>query len=194
MRFSRGLTEPTKVTSEEEIKLKDCQECGIVEIVKENGKKQQYFDRSIMLDVARTCKGYTHYAPSDIKYCPTQIAWLLENAEILYSGKWVKEASSYIDTPIGSQGNLRKAPVRSEIMEVERRLESCNLDGLMVTLFYRFGLDERFLSRYYKVKEGGIRFRIEAVVWYISGLNFRAADHYQRWLNYRGYERWLKRK
>ena len=80
---------------------------------------------------SKDCDGREFFTYSEIRWCPHQILWLLEHAEILESGRWPlnPESSGYIDSSIktgyASEGYFVK-PVEI-IGEVNRRLTSTNL-------------------------------------------------------------------
>ena len=101
--------------------------------------------------------------------------------------------SGYTDAP--SKGRKSDATRTQDIiMEVERRLEHCRLDGLMVILYHKDGYDERFLGRYYRESEAAIRRRIEATILHISGRTYKESFRYDRYRALRDYFRWERRK
>lgn len=135
------------------------------------------------------CKGYAAYEPRDIRFCRHQIKWLIENLTILHEIVWPEgyehdiprrkhpSGRGYFETPI------------DYAVEVERRLENCGFDGLMLYLLYAYNWTEQMVANYYRTDVEDVRYRAEAVLWHISGWNYRARA-YRRWNVYRAYEVW----
>ena len=159
--------------------MKDCHEC----------KK---LTRYALLEFARTCKGYPDY--DEIVFCPNQIEYILQHSELLHEGRKPIAESSYTDAPSSGKGRKSDATRTQDIIiEVERRLEHCGLDGLMVILYHKNGYDERFLSRYYWIHEAEIRRMIEATILHISGHSYKESFKYNRYRAMRDYFRWQRR-
>lgn len=70
----------------------------------------------------KDCIGRPHYEYSDIRFCPYQIMWILENADVLLSGVWPIDTA----TESVSQKSISHEAkfVKSEIVigEVEKRM------------------------------------------------------------------------
>jgi hypothetical protein len=148
--------------------------------------------RQDLLQYSLTCKGFEYYEPRDITFCPHQIKWLIKSIALLHEFKWPRGYN-------GFQMPKRKRPggggyfetPADYAFEIERRLEYCCLDGLLVLLYYGFDFEATELAKYYRLNLIELEKRIEAVVWRISGWNFYPENPYRRWLVYRDYEVWL---
>jgi len=142
----------------------------------------------------KSCPGKEWYSPSDIKFCAKQIVWLLENRDILLDGLYPADpaTSGSVMPTIKTKGrrNAKFTTPIEIIAEVERRLEHCRLDGLLVLLYHAFDFEARELAKYYRCSEADILHRIESVIWKVSGWNFHPEYPYRRWLAYRDYENW----
>lgn len=171
--------------------IRDCAKCGIVIDPK---TKKEIYSRYAMLELYRNCRGYADFTTGDVqyRYCPHQISWVIQHSELLHEGRKPMAESGYTDAP--SKGRKSDATrTQDVIMEVERRLEHCRLDGLMVILYHKDGYDERFLGRYYRESEAAIRRRIEATILHISGRTYKERFRYDRYRALRDYFRWEKR-
>lgn len=155
--------------------MADCQDC----------KKPQ--------EAWLSCKGFEFYEPREIRFCPHQIIWLLQNIATLHEYSWV--AGYEVSIPRRkkpSGGGYFETPA-DYAYEIERRLQHCRLDGLLVYLHYGFEFEERELAKYYRLQESEVRYRIEAVINWISGWNFYIDRPYRRWLAYRSYDAFLNK-
>ena len=106
------------------------------------------------------CKGKPYYEPREIKFCSLQFVWLIENIATLHEFIWVGGAD--VDIPRrkkpGGRGYFETPADFS--WEVERRLEHCHLDGLMVYLHHAYEWDELQLSKYYGLRVDEVKLRM----------------------------------
>lgn len=151
-------------------------------------------NRQDLLERSRNCKIPELFEPQEINFCPHQLRWLIENIQVLHQFRWV--------------GGLQvKRPFRKKLVgrgyfetpadfafEVERRLWHCGRDGLLAYLHhgYDFPIDE--LAKFINLSQKAIKYRIEVVIWHISGWNFYTEFPY-RWDNVsRNYRTWESRQ
>lgn len=93
----------------------------------------------------KDCIGKEFYTYADLRFCPFQVLWILENAEKLRAGNWPPnpEGSSYIDSKIrtgyGSEAYYTK-PV-GILAEVEYRLKRTGTDGKLLRAEVENGKD-----------------------------------------------------
>lgn len=125
----------------------------------------------------RDCDGKPWFHYGEIRCCPYQVLWIIENSEILRAGKWPDnpEGSGYIDPKIRT-GYKKLAyfvkPVET-LAEVEYRREKTGTDGKLLRAEVLAGLE---LSQESK----------DALM-YIKG-KWRKRMSYQRWLRHRRYQ------
>lgn len=146
--------------------------------------------RLALLERSLTCKVPEHFEPRDIYFCPHQIRWLIQNIQLLHMHIWV--VGLYADIPKRSKPLGRgyfETPADYAI-EVERRLEHCRIDGLLPYLHYAFEFPVKDLAKYYNISEKAVKYRMEIVIWYISGWNFRVGYRYRRDNATLYYENW----
>ena len=137
------------------------------------------------------------YALNQIRFTGEEIIWVLCSAGLLHEGDWPPEPMVSGDIPTikkGGKKNARFTKPVEVIAEVERRLEHCGFDGLLVNLYHAYEWDEIQLSKYYRISVAEVRQRIDAVVWWISGWNFNQHFPYRRWHVYRDYVTWKSQR
>jgi hypothetical protein len=134
------------------------------------------------------------YASPQIRFTIDEVIWILRNAELLHEGVWPPDPaiSGYTTMPsVKKKRGGKNAPFTKAvevIAEVERRLEHCGLDGLMVYLYYTYDFDDQRLTKFFRVREDEVRYRIDAIVWHISRWKYSTKYPYRRWLVYRNYD------
>lgn len=94
----------------------------------------------------KDCTGKDWFDYSEIRWCPWQVLWILENSEVLRSGNWPPECvdSGYIDAPAGGrkirhEGSFVK-PV-AILGEVEYRLAKTGLYGKLLIAEVKAGIE-----------------------------------------------------
>lgn len=150
-------------------------------------------DCSQCKDFYAGCQGKEFYEPREIKFCPFQIIWLIQNIGTLHEYSWVKGYKVAIPRRKKPGGGGYFTTPADYAYEVERRLEHCGLDGLLAYLYYGYDFEERLLAKYYRLDPGEVKHRIEAVIWWICGWNFYPRP-YRRWNVYRDYENWQSQR
>ena len=133
------------------------------------------------------CDGYESYEPRDIYFCCHQIKWIIENLSLLHEFIWPGGYGTDIPRRKQPSGKGYFETPCDYAAEIERRLENCGLDGLMLYLHFAYDWTEVDIARYYRLSTEDVKFRIEAVLWHISGWNYRARA-YRRWNVYRAFE------
>ncbi len=128
-----------------------------------------------------------YYSPAEITFQEEHIIWLLGNASILHAGLWPPDPSvADQDRRLLARGPFCTAI--EYIVEVERRLENCGTDGLMVLLFYEYDWPVETLANYFRLSTKAIENRISVITWHISGWNY-IAKYYRRFDMCRAYDK-----
>lgn len=126
-------------------------------------------------------------SPSQIIYDSNDILWLLEHLTELRQGFWPVQPGVTQGEPVSKKpapaprAHFEKAVIESS--ELDRRLDSCKIDGLLTELFYTHKVDEAVLAARVGKSFQEIRSRIAACLKHIQGQEFRSHS-YQRG-NYR---------
>ena len=124
------------------------------------------------------------FSPADIRLCKEQSIWLLTNLTDLRDGKWPAESSSYVDPGASNHHFRAKANFESAIQwsaEITRRLEACQIDGLVTLMIYAFGRSEESMAVYTKTDVYEVRRRVDAVIKYISRWNMKGIYRRHNW-------------
>lgn len=125
----------------------------------------------------RDCIGKYWYDYSEIRFCPYQFIWIIENSETFGIGDWPlsPDGSTYIDPKIKIGYKSEAYYVKPEVIlgEVNARLARTGTDGKLLRAEVMAGLD---LSQESK----------DALM-YIKGWR-RKRMSYQRWLRDRRYQ------
>ena len=117
------------------------------------------------------------HSPGEIRFTQRQVLWLLQNLGTLREGHWPPEASNYVDIQ-GKKIIGHKAPFTTPIeyaAEIEKRLEKCGIDGLILEAIESWGKSIESLSSYFRMKEWVIRKR------YVWALRYVASGPARRW-------------
>lgn len=124
------------------------------------------------------------YSPSDIRFCPNQMIWLMEHLQILAPdmARWPTDPadSGYYGTGRGRQ-NYKGAYFESPISyhaEVTWRLDQCGKDGELAFQHWVEGKDEETLADEKGVSVYKLRRRLQRVLVYISGYNRKDKSYY----------------
>lgn len=118
------------------------------------------------------------YAPGEIWFSNQQVLWLIQNLGTLHEGYWPPEASSYIDIP--SKGSKHKAYFETPIeyaAEIQKRLEKCGLDGLILEAIECWDKSVESLAAYLRKPEWSIWKRRK------NALGYVASGPVRRWHN-----------
>jgi hypothetical protein len=148
--------------------------------------------RNVLLERSLACKGKGFFEPGEILFCPHQIKWLTMHFPELFAGRWAEGREvNYPRRRRPGSGGYFERPI-DYANEVERRLQHCAPDGLMVLLRYTYEHDLVNIGKYFRLSVPAIEHRIEVVVWYVSGWNFYDRYPYRRWHTDRDYDAWLQ--
>jgi hypothetical protein len=93
------------------------------------------------------CVGKAWYSYADLRWCPLQVIWLIQHAEIFKSGKWPIEEGA--QTEGGGKQVKREAPfVKPEIIiaELEHRLKKTGIQGQRLIAQIKAGRDINALN------------------------------------------------
>ena len=143
-----------------------------------------------LLERSLSCQPSDYYEPRDIYFCPHQMRWLIQNIQALHQFRWVTNLEIALPKRQKPGGKGYFETPADYAYEVERRLEHCGKDGLITYLFLGYDFSAEQLARFHHLREQGIKYRIEVVVWHISGWNYYAEYPY-RWDNViRNYQNW----
>ena len=113
------------------------------------------------------------FPPAVIRFCPTQIEWLLDNLVELKEGSWPNDPqdTGYLDLPraqrVGTDAYF-VTPV-TIAAEIEVRLERCGKDGLLTRQCKALGWDELTLAELMGMGLHQIERRVRRVINYCSG-------------------------
>jgi len=145
--------------------------------------------KRIKMNQCQRCKKWTEcpgvpewFNPSDIRFCPYQVRWILDNVESLGMGRWPMEPkiSGYIDRP----GNRR---IKSEahfvvpvgvLAEVHKRLSFCGQDGALVRCLSQ-SVDIDVLKDLVHLSDNQINNRVNRAIRYASGWRRRRLSYYE---------------
>jgi hypothetical protein len=146
--------------------------------------------RLALIERSLNCKMREFYEPREIYFCPIQIAWLLQNIQILKLHKWAPEQYTKFRRRRRPGSNAYFVTPTDFVAELTRRLEHCGKDGLLPLLYFGYDFPLEELSNYHRLTPKGIRYHIEVILWRISGWNFYN-DRPYRWDNHhRDYQNW----
>ena len=138
------------------------------------------------------------YAPYEITFHSRHMLFLIKHLELLREGVYPHDPyhSGYTDEPMPKKRRRTSHHAYFETpcqlaSEVERRLENCGLDGIMLLLLYTYNWSEEIIAKYYRISVEEVKFRAEAVLKHISGWNYKARP-YRRWHAVRNYQTWAR--
>ncbi len=127
------------------------------------------------------------YPPYEITFQRSHILFILRHLESLREGVYPPDPyhSGYTDTPMPKKQKRARHRAYFETpvaiaAEVERRLENCGLDGVMLLLLYTYSWPEETVAKYYRISAEEVKFRAGAVLYRISGWSYKARP-YRRW-------------
>lgn len=145
--------------------------------------------RLALLERSLTCKVPENFEPRDIYFCPHQMKWLVQNIQMLHLQLWAGGSADMPKRQKPSGRGYFEGPTDYAI-EVERRLKHCRIDGLLLLDHYAFELPIMDLAKYYNISEKAVKYRMEVVIWYISGWNFKERFRYRKDNTTLYYENW----
>lgn len=77
------------------------------------------------------CIGRLYYDFSEIRWCPLQVIWLIQNWDILEKGQWPQPADFSEGAPnVQTEGNFVKSAII--MAELKTRLERTRVDGKLL--------------------------------------------------------------
>lgn len=93
----------------------------------------------------KKCNGKPWYSYLDLRFCPHQVIWVIENSATLLAGKWPPnpEGSGYIDPGIktGYKSEAYYVKPVGILAEVEYRLKRCGVYGKLLRAEVLAGLE-----------------------------------------------------
>jgi len=125
----------------------------------------------------KNCVGKEFYSYGEIRFCRTQMFWIIEHIGELGEGEWPNEGSSYVDLPITSNTFSDEAYFTKPeeiVAEVMGRLGRTGEDGVTLVEDIQSGI-----RRYEDLKSVAKR-----ALNYISGLRRRKTS-YSEWKSHR---------
>ena len=144
-------------------------------------------------------EGLPHwYPPGDISFHRDQVIFLIEHLPILHEGLWPPEPDEYLFYRKGKLFKKTKTtyiaqPSRPAIKphayfetpcqfaaEIERRLESCGADGLIVKAIHCWKETAETMANHFNTDEITVTYRVNAVLWHISRWSFRTGRYRRR--------------
>ena len=116
------------------------------------------------------------YTPSEIRYWPEHIEWIIAHLNMLEQGYWPLDPreTGYTDM----QGPKRGHSAYFEIpiciaAEVKTRLDMCGKDGKLTLKCLADGWDTQSLAEIMHIDQHRIRTRVRRVIGYCSGIRRR---------------------
>lgn len=116
------------------------------------------------------------WPPGKITFRRRQMLFLIKSLPELREGCWPANpaGSGYIDLPMIRKGRTGRHRSYFEIpagigAEIEVRLESCGIDGLILEAIKGWGKSEESLANYFRMPVWSIRKRAKNALRYISG-------------------------
>jgi hypothetical protein len=103
----------------------------------------------------RDCKDYRDCIPpewfnyAEIRFCPYQVIWILQNTETLRAGHWPKDPDK-VDDNSGQKGIKTEATFTKPILilaEVESRLRRTGINGKLLVAQIEAGIEFSNLDR-----------------------------------------------
>jgi len=129
------------------------------------------------------------YSPRDIIFTREQNIWLLNNLELISSGRWPADPRPTGYTG-GSKGKSQRAPfeVPCQISgELLVRVETTGRDGLMLLAYYRDNWELERIAKLVQCDESQVQRKINSSLWYCCGWR-RKLYSYEDFKNHR--KRW----
>jgi len=111
------------------------------------------------------------FAPREIYFSKPQMLWLIRHLSELKEGSYPKDFSSYIDNT-GKRTANRKAYYETPalfVVEIEERLESAGIDGLILELIEAWGKSTASISAHLRIPEGLVKKKRDTALSYVSG-------------------------
>ena len=134
----------------------------------------------------KSCPGYESYQPADIKFCPHQVKWLLENYEEIEKGNWPSDGLVSYGDRRGSGSSPHTIPVENAVTVWQRvqSIQPFSEDAELTINVLTMKWDIVSLSRLMKVSPQRLQDRIDRVLRYCSGRNTKRKN-YKEWCQHR---------
>jgi hypothetical protein len=113
----------------------------------------------------------TWYSPAEFRYRRKQVCWALDHYIMMEHGRWPAQATGYTEAPRTQASLSQKAPFVTAlevIAEIERRLDKCGRDGLMVRLYYQAGVKIEDIAKLAGLCVYDVEYHMERAVAYTS--------------------------
>ena len=126
----------------------------------------------------RECVGKDGYLFADLRFCPFQVVWILENSDILHIGKWPMQYSVYDKEKgrrVANEGYFVKPAVI--IAEVEKRLETTGKDGKLLVSECKRGVALEDLDN----ETWEVLMYVKG--WWRKKMDFGSYQRWKRWKN-----------
>ncbi len=137
----------------------------------------------------KKCPGiYDWFAPSDIKYCPTQVHWIMEHLLMMEDGRWPLAYSTMLPAePSNRQpsGNASFEQVKAITADVTKRLSACGTDGILAYRVLSCHWEKEDLAKLMSTDIEKIDRSIERAIRYCSGWKQRTQS-YENYIKHRG--------
>ena len=120
------------------------------------------------------------YAPSEIRYWPEHVEWVIINLGLLQEGLWPPNPreTGYTDAKGSQRGHSAYFEVPVSIAaEVTYRLDQCGPDGKLTIQCLSEGWDAALLAEVMHADQGRIESRVRRVVHYCSGTRRRRVPY-----------------
>ena len=136
----------------------------------------------------KNCPGYEHFEPADIKPCPHQVRWILENYEDIDKGIWPVDSSSSLRGRHVTTNASFTRPAEIAIMVWQRvqSIQAYSDDAELVINILINKWDVTALARMMKIPTERLEARINRVLRYCSGKNDKDKN-YKEWCQHRKY-------
>jgi len=123
----------------------------------------------------KNCHNPDWFAMSEIRFCQTQVHWLLMHLSLLENGRWPAESCAELSQPSNRQssGNGTFTMPIEYAAEISWRVNLCGKDGIITLRVLSAGWDIEELADLMGTSSWKLDKRIKRVVRYCSGWNRR---------------------
>ena len=135
----------------------------------------------------KECPGFEHYELSDIKPCPLQVKWILENYEDIDKGIWPAKLSSMGNrSGVGTAPFVKPAEIAMMVWQRIQKVQIYSDDGELAINVLMNKWDVTALARIMKIPTERLEARINRVLRYCAGKNTKTKN-YKEWCQHRKY-------
>jgi hypothetical protein len=128
----------------------------------------------------KLCPGYDWFSMAEIRFCPDQTRWMLENLTTLERGKWPAEYSTKTPAEPSNRQPPGNAPFERPVeysAEIKWRVGQCGIDGTLTYQILADGWDEQTLAEVMGTTIKKLDRRVNRVVGYCSGWKRRIQSY-----------------